>query len=107
MTKADVVKLFKFIKSIYPTFEVSQEKINIWSSVMKKMDFDRVMVRVNEHVTENKFPPTIAEIAAYPPEKNDHLDKMREWEQEAAKVPESTKQRFKQEMKKLIQEKSK
>lgn len=61
---------------------------------MKGMDFDRVMARAKEHVTTNKFPPTIAEISAYAPEKNEHLEKFERWKREAAQVPESKKREF-------------
>ena len=106
MTKANVLELFKLIKSIYPNFEVTQEKINIWASVMKDMDFDRVMARAREHVQENKFPPTIAEISAYAPKENKALEKMERWQREAEQVPDEVKQRFRQKMQQLIQEKS-
>lgn len=86
-------------------FEVTTEKVDSWTRLMKKMDFVRVMAKAEQHALENKFPPTIAEIAAFAPEKNEHLEKMKRWEQEAKQVPESTKQQFRDELKKLIQEK--
>jgi hypothetical protein len=103
MTKADVLELFKMIKSIYPTFEVTQEKIDIWAKVMKDMDFERVKVRSNEHFATNKFPPTIAEISAYAPPKNETLEKVKQWEKEAAEVSEETKRKFKQKLEELEQ----
>jgi len=106
VTKADVLELFKLIKSIYPTFEVTQEKIDIWANVMKKMDYERVIVRAREHFAENKFPPTIAEIAAYAPEKNEHLEKMRQWEKEAEQVPQRVKDNFKKQLEKLLKDKA-
>lgn len=106
MEREHVVKLFKEIKNIYPTFEVSTEKVNTWARMMKKMDNNRVMAKLEEHSLVNKFPPTIAEISAYAPEKNEHLEKMRQWEKEAAKVPQSVKDDFRKQMKKLFQEKS-
>lgn len=106
MTKAEVLELFKLIKSIYPNFEVTQEKIDMWADVMKGMDFDRVMSRAKEHVTTNKFPPTIAEISAYAPEKNNHLEKFEQWKREAKQVPESKKQAFRKEVQRLIEAKS-
>lgn len=106
MKREEVKEVFKLISSVYPSFEVSSPKIDTWTRLMKGMDFDRVMKKAEEHIAANKFPPTIAEIAAYPPENNDHLHKMRQWEQEAAQVPEETKRKFKIKMQKLIQEKS-
>lgn len=107
MTRDEVVNVFKLIKSFYPNFEVTTEKVNNWFWAMKKMDFDRVMARAKEHVQENKFPPTIAEIAAYAPEKNEHLEKIKQWEREAAQVPPEVKQKFAKQMEKLFKDKSK
>lgn len=107
MTKADVLKLFKFINSVYPNFEVTQEKIDAWSLVMKDMDFGRVMARAKEHALENKFPPTISEIAAYAPPENKVLKQMERWRKEAEQVPAEVKLQFREKMKQLIREKGK
>lgn len=107
MTRDEVINLFKLIKSFYPNFEVTTEKVNNWAWAMRKMDFDRVMVRAQEHVQENKFPPTIAEVAAFAPEKNEHLEKIREWEKEAAQVPQSVKDEFRRKVNELFKEKRK
>jgi len=107
VTKADILKLFKFLHAIYPNFEVTQEKIDAWSLVMKDMDFDRVMARAKEHSQENKFPPTISEIAAYAPPENETLKQMEQWRKEAEQVPTEVKLRFKRKMQQLIREKSK
>lgn len=107
MTREEVVSLFKLLKSFYPKFEVSTEKVNNWAWAMKKMDFDRVMAKAEEHVQTNKFPPTVSEIAAYAPPKNETLEKMKRWEREAAQVPIETKQEFARSMKKLLKDKAK
>lgn len=106
MERSEVISLFKLISSFYTNFEVSTEKVNAWTWAMKDMDFDRVTTKAKKHVQENKFPPTIAEVAAYAPEHNEHLDKMKQWEKDAAQVPEWKKQQFKEEMQRLIREKS-
>lgn len=106
MNREQVIELFKFVKSVYPTFEVSSKKVDVWTKVMRDMDYYRVMERAEEYVVENKFPPTIADIAAYAPPENETLKQMKEWRREAEQVPDEVKQRFYQKMKKLIQEKS-
>jgi hypothetical protein len=107
MTRDEVKDLFKMISSMYPTFEVSTGKIDTWARMMRKMDFDRVMAKAEKHALENKFPPTIAEIAAFAPEENDHLEKMERWKEEAAQVPPELKQRFNQSIQQLLKEKRK
>ena len=106
MNRMQVVELFKFLKSIYPSFDVNTEKIDAWVAAMTDMDYERVMARVKEYVKENKFPPTVAEIAAYAPEPNTTLQQMEQWRREAEKVPEHVKLQFKQKMEQLIREKA-
>lgn len=106
MDRDQVIELFKLIKNVYPTFEVTTEKVDSWTRLMKKMDFKRVMARAEQHTMENKFPPTIAEIAAYAPEKNEHLEKMKQWEREASKVPQEVKENFRRQMEKLFKDKA-
>ena len=106
MNRMQVVELFKFLKSIYPSFDVNTEKIDAWAIAMTDMDYERVMARVKEYVKENKFPPTVAEIAAYAPEPNTTLQQMEQWRKEAEKVPEHVKLLFKQKIEQLIREKA-
>lgn len=107
MTRDEVIRLFKLLSDFYPNFDVSTEKVNSWTWAMKKMDFDRVMAKAQEHVQTNKFPPTIAEIAAYAPEKNETLEKMKQWKKEAELVPPEVKMKFAEELKHLIKDKAK
>lgn len=104
MERNDVVELFKMIKSFYPNFEVSSEKVDAWHRIMKKMDYKRVVARLEQHAAENPFPPTIAEIAAYAPPKNETLEQMQKWREEAAKVPPEVKEEFKRRFEKFVKE---
>ncbi|WHY76093.1 replicative helicase loader/inhibitor [Neobacillus sp. WH10] len=62
MTKKEVAELFKFIRSIYSSFEVDQYKINTWSEMLKDQNPATVMKKAERHVLENKFAPTIADL---------------------------------------------
>src|SRR5690625_837874 len=106
MNREQVIELFKLIRDVYPNFEVDTQKVNTWTRLMKGMDFKRVMAKAEEHVQSNRFPPTIAEISAYAPEENKHLQKIKQWEREAGQVPDHVKQEFKSKLKQLIREKS-
>jgi hypothetical protein len=110
MNRSEVKELFQIIGSVYPSFIPNDErfltaKVNTWTNLMKDMDYKRVIAKAEEHARLNKFPPTIAEIAAYAPEKNEHLEKMKQWEKEAADVPQSVKNEFKRTMEQLFKEK--
>ncbi|MUV37802.1 hypothetical protein JNUCC1_01608 [Lentibacillus sp. JNUCC-1] len=74
--------------------------------LLKKMDYQAVFDKLSHHVATSPYVPTLAEIAAYPPEENLHLEQMKQWKAEAAKVPQETKERFLEAMHKLIKEKS-
>ena len=63
MNRDNIKELFKLIVHIYPTFEVSTEKINTWTRLMKHQNYKRVMQRAERYVLENKFPPTIADLS--------------------------------------------
>jgi len=106
LNREQVIELFKFLKSVYPTFEVSSKKVDVWTKVMSNMDYDRVIKKAEGYVVENKYPPTIADLAAYAPPKNETLKKMERWEHEAEQVPDHVKKQFRDKLKQLIQEKS-
>ena len=111
MNREQVKELFQFIGSIYPSFipdnqEKLTRKVDTWTRLMRKMDFERVMAKTEQHSLESKFHQTIADVAAYAPEKNEHLEKMRQWEKEAKKVPQHVKENFKKQLNQLLKDKA-
>lgn len=86
MTKKEVLELFKFLKTVYPQFEVDQYKLDVWSELLEDQDFDRVMKKAKEHAKTNKYPPAVAEL--YTPkhkEENEFLKQYRQWLKEGGK----------------------
>lgn len=111
MNKVQVFEVFKVIQSMYPRFmpdevEDQQKKLDVWAKLMRDMDYDRVMKKTEEHITESKFPPTLAEITAYAPEEDNNQKQLEEWRKEAAKVSQETKDRFQNELRKLTEAKT-
>jgi len=54
-----------FIKQIigaYPSFEPTPERLQIWQRNLDEINYDLAVKRLDKHVTNHKFPPTIAEI---------------------------------------------
>src|SRR5699024_3027306 len=112
MNREQVKQLFQLIGSVYPTFLPDDQdklisKVDTWTHLMKDMYFKRVMVKAEKHVQSNKFPPTIAEISAIAPPKNETLEKMKQWEREAEQVPDEVKQNFAKQLEHLIKDKKK
>lgn len=85
MTKKDTLELFKFLKSVFPQFEVDQYKIDTWTSLLKDQNPVVIMRNAERYAIDNKFPPSIADIR----ERNNAarqsniLDQIKEWERNA------------------------
>jgi hypothetical protein len=108
MNRNEAIEVLRAISDIYPnTFDLTDTKIKLLVPQLVKMDYKRVMVNLSSFAAMNKFPPTIADIAGYAPEHNDSLEKMRKWNEEAAKVDPAVKERFKRDMEKLLKDKNK
>jgi len=101
----EAVEVLQTISELFPDrFELTKKKANILIPQLKKMDYQGVMDNLSSYVVEKPFPPTIAEIASYPAEKNDHLEKVEKWKQEAQQVSPETKRKFEQQFQKLAKE---
>ncbi|GAB3059590.1 hypothetical protein [Virgibacillus ainsalahensis] len=106
MTKEEAIAILETIAEVYPKFEMTKKKAKLLLPQLKQMDYNRVMDKLSAYVVKYPYAPTIAEIAAYPPEPNEHLEKMSQWQEEAVRVPAETKERFRAAMIRLITEKS-
>jgi hypothetical protein len=83
----EVKEIFKILKNVYPQFEVTSEKLNVWSNFLKDQNPAVIMKNVERFVLESKFPPTIADlrerrVEAY---SSTVLDQIKEWEKNAAR----------------------
>lgn len=85
MTKKEVANILVFINSIYPNFEITQEKIDTWTFLLENQDFEKVMENAGKYAMSNKFPPVIADLIEIKRESktNDFLEKMKGWERDA------------------------
>lgn len=86
MTREEVKELFKFLTFIYPNFEVSSEKLDVWTSLLENQNTEKVMRRAKRYVLDNKFPPTIADLAEQITEahNSDFLEKVKQWKADAS-----------------------
>src|SRR5690625_5117776 len=106
MNRNEAIDMLETIRDIYPKFNVTERKAKILLPQLAPMDYSLVMEKLSAYVAVNPFPPTIAAIAAYPPEVNEYLDRISKWREEAAQVPDGVKQAFHEQMVKLLKEKS-
>lgn len=85
MNREQVKELFKLINFTYPNFEVSSEKLDTWTRLMRHQDYEKVMKKAEKHIVTERFPPTIAHLSEAPREEynNDIFKKIEEWERNA------------------------
>lgn len=90
MTKNQIFDVLIFIRTVYPNFEIDQNKIDVWHKLLKNNNPALVMKNAEIHAMEHKFPPTIADIKAPPKQeahRQDYLEKIKLWEGEASGGP--------------------
>ncbi|WP_156289856.1 hypothetical protein [Oceanobacillus salinisoli] len=103
MTKEEAFDVLDAIQEFYPSVKLGERKIRVFIPQLLKMDYEGVISNLNAHVISHQYAPTLTEIAAYPVEPNGHLEELRAWQEEAAKVPEETKRRFQEALTKLVE----
>ncbi|MEC5425303.1 hypothetical protein QGM71_17615 [Virgibacillus sp. C22-A2] len=106
MTHEEAIDVLETIADVYPKFEITKKKAKLILPPLKQMDYNGVMDKLAAFVARHPYAPTIAEIAAYPPEPNEYLAKMDQWREDAVNVSAETKERFRMSLLKLIAEKS-
>ena len=91
MDRKQVIEVFKLLKSVYPNFDVSTEKVDIWTRLLKDQNPAIVMKNAERYVLTQKYPPTIADLRENTSEarNNDILDQIKQWEREASGNPRS------------------
>ncbi len=106
MERNQALEILRTINDVYPRFDLTDRKIKALLPQLERMDYERVMAKFSNYMISSPYPPTLADIAAYAPKENKHLEKMKAWEEEAAKVPDETKRQFREKLKQLVMEKN-
>ncbi|MDX5484883.1 replicative helicase loader/inhibitor [Bacillus pumilus] len=88
MTKDQAMAILTRIAAAYPRFELStdeigKERIRLWLEHLTALPYEPVLKKIDQHIAEKRFPPVIAEIQVHQQEKNEFLEKQREWEKNA------------------------
>jgi hypothetical protein len=87
MNRDQMKEVFKLIKNTYSQFEVTSEKIDVWTRMLKDQNPAVVMRNTERYILENKFAPTIADLRERKLEaySSNILDQIKEWEKNAAR----------------------
>lgn len=62
MTQEQVLDVLEFVRACYPTFEVTERRIDAWAVMLQDLPYQAVKRAVVAHAADSKFPPSIAEI---------------------------------------------
>lgn len=62
MERSETIKLFSLITNSYDMFDITEEKLQVWSELLSDQDFGDVLGNFKEHVKREKYPPSIAEL---------------------------------------------
>ena len=62
MDKKQTAHFLMQIIGAYPNFDPTEERMEIWSRLMARIEYDLAAKRLDRYVSLNKFPPTIADI---------------------------------------------
>lgn len=83
MNREQAMDILERIAGAYSNFEIYDKRIEVWCDQLEKMPYEPVKHKLKDYTGANNFPPTIADIAVFPPPKNEFLEKVRRWEAEA------------------------
>ncbi|WP_270182945.1 replicative helicase loader/inhibitor [Alkalihalobacillus sp. CinArs1] len=83
MNKKKAFQILNYISSEYPSFEVTQFKVDLWAKTLKKDNEALVMRNVESHLANLKYPPKLADIRASAPLEVDYLQLVDEWRKNA------------------------
>lgn len=65
MDRIEVSKMLRGIQNVYSNFELSEDKIDIWTPFFKNTKMADVRKRFVEYVSANKYPPTISDLMTH------------------------------------------
>lgn len=87
MNREELKEVFKIISNVYPNFEVTSEKLDVWHRFLKNDNPAVVMKNTKRFVLGSKFAPTISDLKEeYHPSYNTNItEQIKQWEREASK----------------------
>ncbi|MBA2176135.1 hypothetical protein H0266_14660 [Halobacillus locisalis] len=107
MKREQAIDVLETISELYPQkFDITERVANMLIPKLLEMDYQAVLSKLSDFAVRSPFPPTIGEIAVYEPEKNHHLDQMKQWEAEAAEVSDEIRRQFMDKFRSLTEDKS-
>ena len=62
MKHNEIMELLKYIKGAYPRFDITENTIDVWYDFLSDQSLTKVMKRLQRHISESRFEPTISDL---------------------------------------------
>lgn len=62
MDRKSVIKLFSLLTSSYDMFEVTPEKVELWSRMLEDQEDRLVFEKAAQHIKTEQYPPSISQL---------------------------------------------
>ncbi|WHY75168.1 hypothetical protein QNH20_13505 [Neobacillus sp. WH10] len=79
MTKQELIKLLVLIESVYSSCITKDDTILRWFEFCSNMDYEKVMIKLQNHIRKSPYPPTITDITVFTAESEDFSERMASW----------------------------
>lgn len=83
MEKEQAKEILEMISGAYTQFELDPARVKVWTKQLLEMDYGHVVYNFEKYIKSEKWPPTIADIAAFPRRKDPTLEKIERFHEEA------------------------
>ncbi|HDR7892789.1 TPA: hypothetical protein QCY29_005257 [Bacillus toyonensis] len=62
MDRKSVIKLFSLLTNSYDMFEITAEKVELWSKMLEDQEDRLVFEKVAQHIKTEQYPPSISQL---------------------------------------------
>jgi Loader and inhibitor of phage G40P len=82
MTTEEFGELMRQLYLAYPTKNLPDTTMNLWFGLLRECDFRQVKRRMEEHIRQHKYIPSVSQLYVMPETETNVLDMLGEWEKE-------------------------
>ena len=104
MIKKETFNLMESIQQFFPHFEITQSKIDLWQRALAAVDYETAENNLLIYVKQNRFAPTVSDIANEPKEEDYARRSVPTAEETKKYLDQTTKVELTEEQKKRIEE---
>lgn len=85
MIKKEVFSLLQSVQEIYPQFEITQNKVDLWTDIFRDYEQGEMLHSLKEYAKVDKYPPKPADLLKGKVEEKTHVPSLQETQDLLAK----------------------